>query len=90
MRVEQLGQPFADIATASGPWWVQAYVLRDRGLTRAMLERAVAAGARGVVLTADTPVVAAKREQGDSVWGVTPDVFLHANEDLEGVSHTAI
>jgi 4-hydroxymandelate oxidase len=84
------GQPFADIAAAAGPWWVQAYVLRDRGLTRAMLERAVAAGARAVVFTADTPVVAAKREQGDSVWGVTPDVFLHANEDFEGVSHTAI
>jgi 4-hydroxymandelate oxidase len=84
------GQPFADIAAASGPWWVQAYVLQDRGLTRAMLERAVAAGTRAVVFTADTPVVAAKREQGDSVWGVTPDVFLHANEDLEGVSHTAI
>jgi 4-hydroxymandelate oxidase len=84
------GQPFADIAAASGPWWVQAYVLRDRGLTQAMLERAVAAGAQAVVLTADTPVVAAKRDLGDSVWGVTPDVFLHANEDLEGVSHTAI
>ena len=60
------GQPFADIAAASGPWWVQAYVLQDRGLTQAMLERAVAAGARGVVFTADTPVVAAKREQGDT------------------------
>jgi 4-hydroxymandelate oxidase len=84
------GQPFADIAAASGPWWVQAYVLQDRGLTRAMLDRAVAAGASGVVFTADTPVVAAKREQGDSVWGVTPDVFLHANEELEGVSHTAV
>jgi 4-hydroxymandelate oxidase len=84
------GQPFADIAMASGPWWVQAYVLRDRGLTRAMLERAVAAGARAVVFTADTPVVAAKHDLGDSVWGVTPDVFLHANEDVDGVSHTAV
>jgi 4-hydroxymandelate oxidase len=84
------GQTFADISAAAGPWWVQAYVLHDRGLTRAMLERAVAAGARAVVLTADTPVVGAKREEGESVWGVTPDVFLHANEDLEGVSHGAI
>jgi 4-hydroxymandelate oxidase len=84
------GQAFADIAAECGPWWVQAYVLQDRGLTRAMLERAVAAGAQAVVVTADTPVVAAKRDQGDSVWGVTPDVFLHANEDLEGVSHAAI
>jgi 4-hydroxymandelate oxidase len=79
------GQPFAAIAAASGPWWVQAYVLRDRGLTQTMLARAVAAGATAVVLTADTPVVATKREQGTSVWGVTPDIFLHANEDQEGV-----
>jgi 4-hydroxymandelate oxidase len=84
------GQPFADIAAHCGSWWVQAYVLQDRGLTRAMIDRAVAAGARAVVLTADTPVVAAKQDHGDSVWGVTPDVFLHANEDLEGVSHSAI
>lgn len=84
------GQPFADIAAASGPWWVQAYVLQDRGLTRSMLERAVDAGARAVVLTADTPVVAAKREQGTSVWGVTPDIFLHANEPQSGVPHQAL
>jgi 4-hydroxymandelate oxidase len=79
------GQPFADIAAASGPWWVQAYVLRDRGLTQTMLARAVAAGAKAVVLTADTPLVGSKREQGTSVWGVTPDIFLHANEDQDGV-----
>jgi 4-hydroxymandelate oxidase len=84
------GQPFADIATASGPWWVQAYVLQDRGLTRSMLDRAVAAGACAVVLTADTPVVGAKREHGTSVWGVTPDIFLHANEPQSGVPHRAL
>lgn len=84
------GQPFAAIAAEGSPWWVQAYVLRDRGLTTAMLERAVAAGARAVVLTADTPVVGAKREQGASVWGVTPDIFLHANEDQAGVPHASL
>jgi 4-hydroxymandelate oxidase len=80
------GQPFAEIAAVSGPWWVQAYVLRNRELTRTMLDRAVTAGAKAVVLTADTAVVAAKREQGTSVWGVTPDIFLHANEDQNGVA----
>lgn len=83
------GQTFADIAAECGPWWVQAYVLADRGLTREMLDRAVDAGAAAVVLTVDTPVVAAKREGDTSVWGVTPDIFLHANEGLEGVPHTA-
>jgi 4-hydroxymandelate oxidase len=84
------GQPFADISAASGPWWVQAYVLHDRGLTGSMLDRAVEAGARAVVFTADTPVVGAKREQGTSVWGVTPDIFLHANEPQTGVAHEAL
>lgn len=43
------------------PWWTQLYVLRDRGLTRAVLDRAVEAGCRAVVLTVDTPVLGRKR-----------------------------
>ena len=48
-------------ATATAPWWFQAYVLGDRSLSLALVERAAAAGARAVVLTGDTPVVAHKR-----------------------------
>ena len=84
------GVPFAEIAQAGGTglsWWVQAYVLEDRGLTRAMLERAVSAGCTAVVLTVDTPVVAAKPQWSGSVWDATPVDFLHANEDLPGISH---
>ena len=84
------GSTFAAIAEAGAPWWVQAYVLRDRGLTTAMLERAVAAGARAVVLTADTPVVAVKREGPASVWDTVPEDHLHANEDLAGVRHSSL
>jgi 4-hydroxymandelate oxidase len=47
-----------------GPWWFQAYVMRDRDLTRALVERAAAAGATAVVLTGDTPYVGRKRRQG--------------------------
>ena len=39
----------------AGPWWFQAYVMRDRGLTLTLVERAAAAGATAVVLTGDTP-----------------------------------
>jgi 4-hydroxymandelate oxidase len=39
----------------SGPRWMQAYMMRDRGLTRAMLERAAAVGCTAVVLTVDSP-----------------------------------
>jgi 4-hydroxymandelate oxidase len=46
------------IATASGgaPRWFQLYVYRDRGLTRALVERAVAAGYSALCLTVDTPL----------------------------------
>jgi 4-hydroxymandelate oxidase len=39
----------------NAPRWMQAYMMRDRGLTRAMLERAAAAGCSAVVLTVDSP-----------------------------------
>ncbi len=45
----------------AGPWWLQVYVLRDRGVTREAVQRAVAAGARSLVLTGDTPYVGPKR-----------------------------
>jgi 4-hydroxymandelate oxidase len=42
-------------AAPAGPRWMQAYVRRDRGLTRASVERAAAAGCAAVVLTVDSP-----------------------------------
>lgn len=42
----------------SGPVrWFQLYLLRDRGVTEDLVHRAVAAGYRAIVLTADAPVV---------------------------------
>jgi 4-hydroxymandelate oxidase len=50
--------PLEDVARASaGPKWFQLYVHKDRGLTRALLERAREAGYRAIVLTVDTPVL---------------------------------
>jgi len=43
-----------------GPWWWQAYVVKDRGLTRERARRAAAAGARAVVLTGDVPYLGAR------------------------------
>jgi 4-hydroxymandelate oxidase len=64
-RVEDVG---AAAASAGGAWWFQVYVMRDRDLTARLVGRAVAAGARALVLTADTPVVGHKRRDcGDVV-----------------------
>lgn len=44
-------------AAAPGPKWFQLYVHRDRGFTRSLVERALAAGYRALALTADTPLL---------------------------------
>jgi 4-hydroxymandelate oxidase len=65
-RIEDIGRAAAD---AGGAWWFQAYILRDRDLTARMVSRAVAAGARAVVLTGDTPVVGRKRrDRGEDLF----------------------
>ena len=42
-------------AAASGPLWFQIYVNKDRAFTRELLQRAVAAGFRAIVVTCDAP-----------------------------------
>lgn len=73
------GVPFKEL-TGIAPWWVQAYVLRDRGLTRSMLDVAVKAGARAVVLTADSPVFGRPDPSAvPDVWGTVPPDITRAN-----------
>jgi 4-hydroxymandelate oxidase len=52
------GVRFADVAATGAPWWYQVYVMRDRSLTRRLVERAAEAGARALVLTVDTTALA--------------------------------
>jgi 4-hydroxymandelate oxidase len=73
-RVEDVG---AAAASAGGAWWFQVYVMRDRDLTARLVGRAVAAGARALVLTADTPVVGHKRR--DSGEGVVSEPEFRVN-----------
>ncbi|WP_249337532.1 alpha-hydroxy acid oxidase [Tsukamurella paurometabola] len=44
-------------AAVAGPWWQQVYLMRDRCITEALVQRAAAAGATALVLTGDTPYV---------------------------------
>jgi 4-hydroxymandelate oxidase len=84
------GWPFEAIAATGVRWWLQAYVLRDRGLSTAILQRGRGAGASAVVLTVDTPVVGKKRNAGQSVWEFVPDDVHHANFDLRGLPADAL
>jgi 4-hydroxymandelate oxidase len=72
------GSPLEAIAATGARWWLQAYVLRDRGLTAAMLDSARDAGAGAIVLTVDTPVVGRKRNAGQPAFDVVPPDFLRA------------
>ncbi|TFV62803.1 UNVERIFIED_ORG: alpha-hydroxy-acid oxidizing protein [Bacillus sp. AZ43] len=66
-----------DIASAAtGPWWFQAYLMRDRGLTEALVQRAAAAGARAIVLTVDTPYVGRKNKVVGVRFAVPEDQYL--------------
>jgi 4-hydroxymandelate oxidase len=49
-------------AASTGPKWFQLYVYRDKSITRALVDRAVAAGYSALCLTVDTPL-AGQRER---------------------------
>jgi 4-hydroxymandelate oxidase len=84
------GRTFEEIGATGARWWLQVYVLRDRGLTRELLLRARAAGASALVLTADTPVVGRKHSAGPTIWDVTPGEYWLVNADSENVPDEAL
>lgn len=61
-------------AAAAGPWWQQVYLMRDRGITDALVQRAAAAGATALVLTGDTPYVG--RSGGRGLPPLSDDLAL--------------
>lgn len=77
------GTTFAEIGDTGVSWWLQAYLPADRTLALPMLQRAVEAGARAVVLTVDTPVVATKYAEGTSVWGSVDRSMVRVNFDAD-------
>jgi 4-hydroxymandelate oxidase len=84
------GTTFERIGATGVRWWLQAYVLRDRGLSREILQQGCDAGASAVVLTVDTPVVGRKRNVGQSVWEIVPDEYLLANISQGGLPDDAL
>lgn len=62
---------FEEIESAGAPWWFQLYVMRDRALTNALLDRAAAAGARALILTVD--ITALEHPRAGSSMSIEPD-----------------
>jgi len=50
-------------AVTDGALWFQLYVLRDRGLTREIVQRAEAAGCEALILTVDHPIPGARNRE---------------------------
>lgn len=71
-----------EIAAATGePFWFQLYVMRDRGVTRSMVERAAAARCGALVLTIDLAVQG--RRERDVYNGFTIPPRVTARNVLE-------
>ena len=75
------GSTFADIAATGVTWWLQVYVAVDRSSTEPLLRQAIADGASGIVLTADTPVLGTRYGLPDEppVWEVAEPGWVGVN-----------
>ncbi|MFN8574203.1 MAG: alpha-hydroxy acid oxidase [Gemmatimonadaceae bacterium] len=73
-------------AATTAPQWFQLYVYRDRGLTRALLERVRHAGYQGVVLTVDAPMIG-RRERDIRTGFSLPAGMQIANAVHAGAGH---
>lgn len=55
-------------AATGQPWWFQLYIQKDRAFTADLVAAAIEGGARGLVLTVDTPTLGARdRDRRDSL-----------------------
>jgi L-lactate dehydrogenase (cytochrome) len=75
-----------EVANGSqGPRWFQLYVGRDRGLTKALVERARETGYTALVLTVDVPRAGARERDRRNGFTVPPRVT--SRTVAEGVRH---
>jgi len=63
-------------AAASGPLWFQLYVYKDREMTRALVERARAAGYLALCLTVDAPHLGRRERDTRNRFALPPEVQL--------------
>jgi 4-hydroxymandelate oxidase len=72
-----------EVAAEAGPWWFQLYVFRDRGYTRELVARAVAAGASALVVTVDMPVFGRREADERNRFSLPPGMaFVHMPKPL--------
>jgi isopentenyl diphosphate isomerase/L-lactate dehydrogenase-like FMN-dependent dehydrogenase len=67
---------------SSGPLWMQVFMYRDRGLTRAFTERAQAAGYKALVLTVDNQVLGQRERDLVNGFAIPPRVTVRNSLDM--------
>lgn len=81
-----------DVASAaSGPLWFQLYINKDRGFTRSLVQRAVAAGYKAIVVTCDTPCWGVREGDVRNGFrlpaGIEPVNLMSSDSRSESLSH---
>lgn len=71
-------------AATRAPFWFQLYVLKDRGYTDELIDRAAAAGCPALMLTVDIPVGALRRRDPKNGLTVPPRLTLRNALDVLG------
>jgi 4-hydroxymandelate oxidase len=72
---------------ATTPVWFQLYVLRDRGFTRSLAQRAEAAGCQALCVTADYPVTGVRNREDRSNFVLPPGIELPNLKRAEASKH---
>jgi len=72
-----------EVAAGPGVHWMQVYVMKDRGRTIEMVQRAAAAGYRALVLTVDAPVSGLRRRELQANVALPPQFALPNLADPE-------
>lgn len=65
-----------EIVAAAGASWLQLYVFRDRSITRALVERAEAAGCRAICFTVTVPVQGNRERDARNGFTLPPGIEM--------------
>jgi L-lactate dehydrogenase (cytochrome) len=72
-----------DVQQATGtPFWFQLYIMKDRGYTAELIDRAEAAGCNALMMTVDIPVGALRRRDAKNGLAVPPRITLRSAVDI--------
>lgn len=70
-------------AEASGPLWYQLYVVKDKGASRAMIRRAIAAGCSAVMVTVDATILGRRRRDEINRFTLPADLTIPNLDGLD-------